>query len=186
MKKITLTLTALLAGLAASHASITISGTSVVSTEIFDYSEGIFVSSNSASFDESLFSTLAASTSFTTGTAIGNYTVLGSATVNNGGPNGVMVSGAVFNLGGNVATGNEIGLLIFSASTGSSVGGDTYKIYTDDWLVANDGANLSLTGGGPFTGASFGSGSVVPEPSTYAALAGLCALSVVMVRRRRA
>ena len=96
--------------------------------------------------------------------------------------------GVTFNLGGNVSTGNEIGLLVFSTSTGSATASDTYTIWTNDWLVAADGSNLSLTGGGPFTGASFGSGSVtaVPEPSTFAALAGLCALGAVMVRRRRA
>jgi len=36
------------------------------------------------------------------------------------------------------------------------------------------------------TAGSLNLASVVPEPSTYAALAGLCALGYVMVRRRRA
>jgi len=46
-----------------------------------------------------------------------------------------------------------------------------------DLVVANN------AGQGGASGISI---SVVPEPSAYAALAGLCALSAVMVRRRRA
>jgi hypothetical protein len=189
MKKTTITFIILLASFAVSQASITISGTSLFSTEIFNNSEGIYISSNTGSFDESLFTTLANGTSFANGTLIGDYTVLGSGAVNNAtATQAALNAGVTFNLGGNVSTGNEIGLLVFSTSTGSATASDTYTIWTNDWLVAADGSNLSLTGGGPFTGASFGSGSVtaVPEPSTFAALAGLCALGAVMVRRRRA
>ena len=83
MKKTTLTFTILLASFAVSQASITISGTSLFNTEIFNNSEGIYISSNTGSFDESLFTTLDNGTSFATGTVIGDYTVLGSAAVNN-------------------------------------------------------------------------------------------------------
>ena len=189
MKKTTLTFTILLASFAVSQASITISGTSLFNTEIFNNSEGIYISSNTGSFDESLFTTLDNGTSFATGTVIGDYTVLGSAAVNNAtATQAALNAGVTFNLGGNVSTGNEIGLLVFSTSTDSATASDTYTIWTNNWLVAADGSNLSLTGSGPYSGASFGSGSVtaVPEPSTFAALAGLCALGAVMVRRRRA
>lgn len=47
------------------------------------------------------------------------------------------------------------------------------------WELATGGIGNGLT-------AQFSSLSAVPEPSTYAALAGLCALGYVMVRRRRA
>ena len=187
MKKITLTIATMLASFAVSQASITISGTSLFNTEIYDHSEGIYISSNTGSFDESLFATFAAGTSFATGTVIGDYTVLGAGAVNNASATqAALNAGVTYDLGGNVATNNEIGLLVFNTSSGSATSGDTYKIFTDGWLVASDGANQSLTGGGPFVGASFGAGTVVPEPSTYAALSGLLALGYVMVRRRRA
>jgi len=49
------------------------------------------------------------------------------------------------------------------------------------------GSLVTITNGGGFggNGVSF-TLSAVPEPSTFAALAGLCALGAVMVRRRRA
>jgi hypothetical protein len=187
MKKTTLTITALLASIMVSQASIVISGTSLFSAEIDGASQGVYISSNTISFDESLFATLAADTSFAYGTVIGDYTVMGIGAISPAGPGNAILGGLGFDLGGNIATGNEIGLLVFSTSTGSAEANDTYTIWTNDWAVASDGANASLTGtGSPYTGPSFGSGSVVPEPSTYAALAGLCALSFVMVRRRRA
>ena len=187
MKKITLAIYALLASFAMSQASTTISGTSLFNAEIFNHSTGVYISSDSASFDESLFSTLDANTSFATGTLIGDYTVLGSGAVNNAtSTQAALNAGVTFDLGGNVATGNEIGLLVFNTSTISATSSDTYTIWTNDWLVAADGANASLTGAGPFTGVSSGNGVVVPEPSTYAALSGLLALGYVMVRRRRA
>ena len=187
MKKITLAIYAMLASFAVSQASITISGTSLFNSEIFNHSKGVYISSNSASFDESLFNTLAEDTSFAIGTLIGDYTVLGSGAVNNAtATQAALNAGVTFDLGGNVATGNEIGLLVFNTSTTSATANDTYSIWTNGWLVAADGANQSLTGAGPFVGVSSGNGVVVPEPSTYAALSGLLALGYVMVRRRRA
>jgi hypothetical protein len=185
MKKTTFTITALLASIMVSQASIVISGTSLFSAELDGTSQGVYLSSNTGSFDESLFATLAADTSFAYGTVIGNYTVMGTGAISPAGPGNAILGGLGFNLGGNIATGNEIGILVFNTSVGSATGSDVYSIWTNDWLVSADGNNDSLTGGGPFSGASFGSGSVVPEPSTYAALAGLCALGAVMVRRRR-
>jgi len=71
--------------------------------------------------------------------------------------------------------GNNIGVVATSSPTlglGSfTVGFNTTKNW-DTTLVGQSGS-LTLA-------------SVVPEPSTYAALAGLCALGYVIVRRRRA
>ena len=94
------------------------------------------------------------------------------------------MAGITYNLGGNVATGNEIGVLVFDNSTVTTIGGDAYQVYTNGWLTPADGANASLTGAGPFTGAATLSSSVVPEPSAYALLGGLFALTCVMLRRR--
>ena len=168
----------------AANASVTISGTSLFNAEINGYSTGVYVVSDSASFTETLMEDLLAGISFTQGTAIGNYTVIGTAGINPAGSSSALTAGITFNLGGNVATGNEIGILAFNTSTTSTIGGDPYKVFTNDWLVAADGANLSLTGGGPFTGASILPSTVVPEPSSYALLGGLLALGCVMLRRR--
>ena len=176
----------LLLSAVAANASVTISGTSLFNAEINGYSTGVYVVSNSASFTETLMEDLLAGISFTQGTAIGNYTVIGTAPINAAGNSGssALTAGITFNLGGNVATGNEIGILAFNTSTTSTIGDDPYKVFTNDWLVAADGANLSLTGGGPFTGASILPSTVVPEPSSYALLGGLLALGCVMLRRR--
>jgi hypothetical protein len=86
--------------------------------------------------------------------------------------------------------GLSFGILVFENQTdlGSAQAGSTYQFFTDaSWIVPADSS--SATFGSTFTqlsGVSSASLGVVPEPSTYAALAGLCALSFVMVRRRRA
>ena len=174
----------------AANASITISGTSIFSADLNGLSTGVFVSSSSSAFDINLFNfsgAVAEGTSFTTGTALNGYTVLGSAAINPAGGSSALVSGVTYNLSSGVATGNAIGVLAFTSSAASALGGDTYSIFTDGWTVPSDGANLSLTGtGAPSFASSAGTGSVtaVPEPSTYATLAGLLALSFVMLRRR--
>ena len=86
--------------------------------------------------------------------------------------------------------GLSFGILVFENQT-SLVGaeaGSTYQFFTDaSWIVPADGGSSAF--GTAFTqlsNVSSASLSVVPEPSTFAALAGLCALGAVMVRRRRA
>ena len=177
----------LLLSAVAANASVTMSGAALLNNDIAGYSTGVFVSSNSGAFDENIVDSLVAGISLTAGTAIGDYTytILGIGAVNNAGAQGyVAMAGITYNLGGNVATGNEIGVLVFDNSTTATIGGDAYQIYTNDWLAPSDGANGSLTGAGPYTGAAFGSSTVVPEPSSYALLGGLLALGFVMLRRR--
>jgi hypothetical protein len=174
----------LLLSAVAANASITMSGAALLNANMGGYSTGVFVSSNSGAFDENIVDSLVAGISLTAGTAIGDYTILGTGAVNAAGANTVVMAGVTYNLGGNVATGNEIGVLVFQNSTALTVGGDSYSIYTNDWLAPADGANASLTGAGPYTGAAFGTSTVVPEPSSYALLGGLLALGCVMLRRR--
>jgi hypothetical protein len=176
----------LLLSAVAANASITISGTSIFSADLNGFTTGVYLASNSGAFDESIvYYNLVVDISLTAGNAIGDYTILGTGAVNPAGTGSALVSGVTYNLGGNVATGNEIGVLVFENSTASTVAGDKYQIYTNDWVVAADGSNLSLTGtGAPFQGAAVGSGIIMPEPSSYALLGGLLALSCVMLRRR--
>lgn len=85
-------------------------------------------------------------------------------------------------------------VVIFGATTGASVtlaGGEGYNIATDaGWLVPTaNGANPAFPANfTPVSGLNATALTVtaVPEPSTFAALAGLFALASVMVRRRRA
>lgn len=190
MKKLLLSLS-LLAAAGVSYASITISGTSLFSSDIADYTTGVYISASSSTFAEGDFASIDAGLSFTTGTAWslgGNtYTVLGSNSIITNSGSGVFSSGsATYDLSTDVATGNEIGMLVFLASSGSTSSGDTFRIYTGDWLVPADGTNQGVTGStAPYTGAAAGAGTVVPEPSTYAMIAGMLALGYVMVRRRR-
>ena len=174
------------------NASITLSGTSILSADLNGLSTGVFVASSSATFDAGLFNfsgAVAEGTLFDTGTALNGYTVLGAASINPAGGSSALVSGVTYNLGAGVATGNEIGVLAFASSLTSALASDTYSIFTDGWTVPADGANLSLTGtGAPSFASSVGAGTVtgaaIPEPSTYATLAGLLALGFVMLRRR--
>ena len=71
----------------------------------------------------------------------------------------------------------------FDSSASASV--ITSFAATGTTLSIFDGGGTNFSGGTSGTGVSF-TLSAVPEPSTFAALAGLCALGAVMVRRRRA
>ena len=93
-------------------------------------------------------------------------------------------------LGSGVDTNDYFAVLTFgSASTTAAAG--SFSVFTDgNWQLPADSVTVTfgteiaqLTDVGPNT---IGSVIAVPEPSTYAALAGLCALGAVMVRRRRA
>ena len=179
----------LLLSAVAANASITISGTSIFSADLNGLTTGVFLSSNSGAFDLSLFDfsqSLEVGLSFASGTIFNGYTVLGSASINPAGANSALVSGVTYNLGVNVATGNAIGVLAFANSTAATIAWDTFSIFTGGWTVPADGANLGLSGGSSpsFAGATGSFSSVVPEPSAYALLGGLFALSCVMLRRR--
>ena len=183
----------LLAGLiltsAVASASITISGTSILSADLNNLGTGVYIASSTNAFDIDLFDfsgSLDSGLSFAAGSTFNGYTVLGSASINPAGAQSALVSGVTYNLGGNVATGNAIGVLAFASSTSETIAGDSFSIFTGGWVVPADGANLGLTGSPlpSFLGAS-GTGSVaVPEPSAYALLGGLFALTCVMLRRR--
>tara|TARA_B110000208_G_scaffold165490_1_gene203723 strand:+ start:524 stop:1105 length:582 start_codon:yes stop_codon:yes gene_type:complete len=92
-------------------------------------------------------------------------------------------------LGGGVDTNDYFAVLTFGSASTTAAAAGSYSVFTDgDWKLPADSVTVTfgteiaqLTNVGPNT-----TGIVVPEPSTYAALAGLCALSFVLVRRRRA
>ena len=166
-------------------ASVTLSGTSIVSSAILGDSKGVFIASNGTSFDTSLFTTQGELFSFATGTDVFGYTVLGSASINTAGSNGVLGSGITYDLTGSVATGNEIGVLTFATSTTTALPGDTFSVFTNGWTVPADGSNLPLNGAPNFGLSPVGTGTFFPEPSAYSTLAGFVALGFVMLRRHR-
>jgi len=75
--------------------------------------------------------------------------------------------------------------LAYNFDSSASASAITSFAATGTTLSIFDGGGTDFSGGTNGTGVSF-TLSAVPEPSTFAALAGLCALGAVMVRRRRA
>lgn len=102
------------------------------------------------------------------------------------------------NLVNGVSTGDRFAYVIFSSSTASTIAGDTFTVWTDPtWIIPADGQSIAYNANP--TGTQFrqftstatptfiGSvaGGVIPEPSSFAALAGLLAVGFAASRRRR-
>tara|TARA_B110000093_G_C12855979_1_gene361380 strand:+ start:447 stop:995 length:549 start_codon:yes stop_codon:yes gene_type:complete len=103
---------------------------------------------------------------------------------------GALSAGAVTEVTGSIVSGSLAGgvdLWMLVTDTNGANGafylgatpGLGFLVGTPSTAVAGAGGTWSATGSNVQL-------SAVPEPSTFAALAGLCALSFVMVRRRRA
>lgn len=101
-------------------------------------------------------------------------------------------------LGGQLGQGDRFAIVTFSLSTTVALAGDTFTVWTDPlWVIPADGSGFTFsatpgTGIIPQLGASsvplftgIVSGSAVPEPSSFAAIAGLGILGAVVTRRRR-
>ena len=88
------------------------------------------------------------------------------------------------------SAGYSFALLYFNGTSGASVttvGGEQFGFDTsEDWTIPANNAGTFGFGSEFSTVTGSANLTVVPEPSTFAALAGLCALGAVMVRRRRA
>lgn len=85
------------------------------------------------------------------------------------------------NLGSGIDASDDYGLLWFSTGTTTLTTSDTFG-FQDLGTLPADGATIT-----PSTTAGFATSAitVVPEPSTYAAIAGLVVLGFTAVRRRR-
>lgn len=132
----------------------------------------------------------------TTAAAYGDYFLLGSKIATAAGDN-VILSGAFANtaLSDGITTNDRFAAIVFSNSSTSAQAPDTYTIWTDPtWVIPADGSTLSYQG--TPTGANFkqlGAASApiftgviaIPEPSSFAALAGLVVVGAVATRRRR-
>ncbi len=96
-------------------------------------------------------------------------------------------------LGGGIDSGDRFAVLVFSQSTDTAIAGDTFTVWTDpSWVIPADGfavtfpANLTQLSAAA-TPALIGTvlTTAIPEPSSFAAFAGLAVLGAVATRRRR-
>jgi hypothetical protein len=171
-------------------AAVGISGTSLSNATGLSAGEvGVYVTSDGTAF--SGISIAIGADILDSATYGAGFAVLGSNTAASGFGSTTLASGhgADFSFAG-----DSFALFVFESSTTTAVASDVYNVWSDaSWaLPSADGVSAAFSASPTGTqiqqlsGASTFSGSVVPEPSTFAALAGLCALGAVMVRRRRA
>ncbi len=129
--------------------------------------------------------------------AADDIVLFSNATIGGGGT--AALNGEVFGFPAGGSIGDNWGIFVFDADSdgAATLSAGTYGFFTSqggsgDWDLPADGTSWGFNaapGAGQFqqianvTGSSL---TVVPEPSTYAALSGLLALSWVMLRRRRA
>jgi len=174
------------------NAAIGISGTSLNgATSLAAGDVGVYVISDGTAFSSVSIATganILDSASYGAG-----FTVLGSNTATSFG--GTFLGSGH---GTDISFANaSFAVFVFEASTTTAIDNDSYNVWTDSsWTLPTvDGNTFSfaadptgteiqqLNGASTFGGTV---GAAVPEPSTFAALTGLCALGAVMVRRRRA
>lgn len=198
MKNLLKTLGSCLVISAAAKASVTLNGIAFLNAPGISVGDvGYFlVDVNGSGFDKFSFD---AGVDLTTSASFGDFFMLGSKTASAAGPNTIL-SGAFANiaLADGVTTGDRFAVVVFGSSTTSAVGLDTFTVWTDPtWVIPADGSTLSYSA--TPTGANFkqlnaasspiSSGIVVdnaiPEPSSFAAFAGLAVLGAVATRRRR-
>lgn len=126
-----------------------------------------------------------------------NITVIGNVNSTN---LGAVRVGGISNIAltANVATGNRFAIVVFSTSTTTANAGDTYRVWTDPtWLIPAGGSTVSfqnpaagqfqqlISTNSPVALLTSTVPTAVPEPSTFATVAGLMSLTFVACRRRK-
>ena len=171
-------------------ASFTLNGQAVGSSALGDYAVGdtivyVVAGGGGGAFSTSGLESLTSALSLAVGESIGGYEIaLTSSTVGGG--------GNTFAFGGSLtataSAGDAFGLLVFDSSTTSTTASDSYTIFNDaSWVLPAAGGSFTFGQAGQPVSISSGgtvSSVAVPEPSAYALLGGLFALTCVMLRRR--
>lgn len=168
-------------------AAVTISGTSLNNaTGLSDGQVGVYVISNDGTAFSSVTSLLSGVSITDSSTYGSSFTVLGSNTAATGFGATTLSSGHSINLSGGVDNGDSFGVFVFESSTGNTLAGDTFSVWSDaSWVLPSDGAQSDFTNQlAQLSGSPISTGTVVPEPSSFALLAGVFGLAWVMVRRR--
>ena len=190
MKKVTSFIIASIAIVSIASAGTTISGTALLNTPgLSGGQSGVFVIDTDGSGFGSF--SLSAGTVNDAGFYGSSFSVLGTKTATSVFGSTSIGSGFEALYTGGVSNGDAFAIVVWDDTTASA--GDTYSYWTDSsWtLPADTGATINFNSSGDagtflqLTGAASGSGSIaVPEPSSYALLGGLFALTCVMLRRR--
>ncbi len=195
MKKLLTTLGLAALSVTAAKATVTLNGIAFLNAPAIALNDVAYfiVDINNTGFTSISFTP---GESLTTVASYGDYALLGSKTATALSTN-ITLSGAFSGvaLSNGVSVGDRFAAVVFSNSTTTALSGDTYTIWTDPtWVIPADGSTLSYQAsptGSNFkqlgtTSSAVITGTVVPEPSAFAALAGLAALGFAASRRRRA
>jgi len=176
-----------------SYATVTLTGTALKSVTGLTANGqiGVYVIDNNNTGFGSF--NLLSGNSITSSASYGaNFTVVGSVTSSTFG--GINIgSPAAFALGNGVDAGDHFAIVLFTTSTTNAIAGDTYRIWTDPtWVLPSDSSTVQftvalkqLTSTDSPASTKTVATSAVPEPSTYAAIAGLIVLGLTASKRRR-
>jgi hypothetical protein len=152
----------------------------------------LLVDTSGSGFNSAALSTLTAGADLTSSSTYAGFEVLTTTTASFFfGSTTAEFNIANFDvLGQPIVSSDLFGILTFTGGSTTAANGTSYEIWTDaTWDIPADGGTETFNSGAlvQLDSVAAGSvGSVVPEPSTYAALSGLLALGYVMARRRRA
>jgi hypothetical protein len=174
--------------LVSAASAITFSGFAATGATIASGSSAFLVSDGGDGFD---FDATVAGLTFESGSTVGgtNDTVFAYNAAVNFGQTVISGNANFSNQDAGLGGGSAFALVFFdgvSTASYTTVGGQAFGFHTDtSWVI--DANNAGTFGFGAQLTALSGIGStgtVVPEPSSYALLGGLLALGCVMLRRR--